>query len=231
MGRYLYKLTDEQGNTRKNTHWDVGTKHEVRRELRICTHPLCTSSYIHAYENPLVAVLMNPIHANFKAPILWRAVGWVSRREGELKCGCFSLRIIEKLPLPEISVAQRIRIGIYSALSICSEPDFVLWAKNWLAGTDRTVSAAATAANAYVANASAASAVAYAAAYANATAAYATAAAANASAYAAFAYAASATAASAYAANASAAAAAANAVKASNLNLIKIIKRAMKEEK
>ena len=209
MGRYLYKLTDEQGNTRNNTHWDVGTKHEVPRDLRICTHPLCTSSYIHAYENPLVAVLMNPAHAKFKAPILWRAVGWVSRREGESKCGCFSLRIIEKLPLPEISVAQRIRIGIYSALSICSEPDFVLWAKNWLAGTDRTVSAAATAANAYVANASAASAVANAAA---ASAAYTSAVA-------------SATAASAVASAASYAA------YTSNLNLIKIIKRAMKEEK
>ncbi len=212
MGRYLYKLTDEQGNTRNNTHWDVGTKHEVRRDLRICTHPLCTSSYIHAYENPLVAVLMNPIHANFKAPILWRAVGWVSRREGELKCGCFSLRIIEKLPLPEISVAQRIRIGIYSALSVCSEPDFVLWAKNWLAGTDRTVSAAAATASAYVANAPAAHAAADAAAASAAASAAYTSAVANAT--------------SAYAT-----AAAANAVKASNLNLIKIIKRAMKEEK
>ena len=59
MGRYLYKLTNAQGYTRNGTHWNVGVKHEIAKELRDCTKPLCSSSYIHAYENPLVAVLMN----------------------------------------------------------------------------------------------------------------------------------------------------------------------------
>lgn len=197
MGRYLYKLTDEHGNTENNTHWDVGVKHEIAKELRDCTIPLCSSSYIHAYENPLIAVFMNPVHAGFKSPILWLATGWVSRREGMLKCGCFSLRIVEKLSLPVLSTTQRVAIGIHCALSVYTEPTFVEWAKNWLAGVDRTVRAAEAAASVIAA-----------------------------AIYAAHAYDAAAEAAVDAAADAADAA-----QTVQELNLVRIIKRVMKEEK
>jgi hypothetical protein len=245
MGRYLYKLTDEYGNTKNNTHWDVGVKHEIAKELRDCTIPLCSSSYIHAYENPLIAVFMNPAHADFKPPILWLATGWVSRREGMLKCGCFSLRTIKKLPLPVLSITQRVKIGIHCALFVYTEPTFVEWAKNWLAGVDRTAAAAAAAAPPAATRATAFAAAAYtatAAAYAAATAFAATrdAARAAAAAYTATdriaatrdAYAAYAAADRIAAAAAVAAADAATHVRAAQkLNLVKIIKRVMKEEK
>jgi hypothetical protein len=202
VAKFLYKLTDEFGSTKNNTHWSEGIKHEIAKELRDSTKPLCSKHYLHAYENPLVAVFMNNRHAKFSKPRLWLATGWVSKRDGQLKCGCFSLKIIKEIQLPKLTVAQRVRTAIYCALSHPVSNNFHTWAVDWLSGKDRTrADAAAYAYDAAAAYAAAAAAAAYAAADA---AAYATASAASA------AYA-------AYAASAP-------------INLIEIIKRSIKEE-
>jgi hypothetical protein len=222
---YLYKLTDEFGNTKNQTHWAEGTRHEIAKELRDSTQPLCSKHYYHAYENPLVAVFMNPSHANFRNPILWRATGWVSKRNGQLKCGCFTLRTLQQIPLPVLTTNQRIRVAIQCALKEPQTESFKSWAKNWLSGVDRTFkTVTATQTAIYAAHAAV-----YAAA--NAT----QAAAVYAAAYAAVYAAANATAADAADAVDAAVYAAANAaayavVYAAPLNLIAIIKRAIREE-
>jgi hypothetical protein len=206
---YLYKLTDEFGNTKNQTHWAEGTRHEIAKELRDSTQPLCSKHYYHAYENPLVAVFMNPSHANFRNPILWRATGWVSKRNGQLKCGCFTLRTLQQIPLPVLTTNQRVRVAIQCALKEPQTESFKSWAKNWLSGVDRTFKTvtATQAAAIYAAHAAV-----YAAAYATQAAAV---------------YAAAVDAA---AANAVDAAAAYAVVYAAPLNLIAIIKRAIREE-
>jgi hypothetical protein len=234
---YLYKLTDEFGNTRDQTHWAEGTKHEIAKELRDSTQPLCTRHYYHAYENPLVAVFMNPIHANFQNSILWRATGWVSKRDGQLKCGCFTLRTLQQIPLPVLTTNQRVRVSIQCTLKRSQTESFKLWAKNWLSGIDRAADAAnaAYAANAtYAAYAACAAAdaadaanAAYAADAANAANAACAAHAANATNAACAAYAANAANAACAAANAAHAAIAAN---VAPFNLIAVIKRALREE-
>ncbi len=233
MSEFLYKLTNEYGNSFNHTHWSEGIKHEIVKELRDNSKPLCTEHYLHAYENPLVAAFMNPIHANYANPILWQATGWVQKRDNQLKCGCFSLRTIQKVPLPVITQNQRVRAAIYCSLTQPQSEHFKKWATKWLAGEDRTAKAAD--ATAYAA----ANAVAY--AVANAVAYAAAKAAANAVAYAAdayadaYAYAAADAYADAYAvayaaANAAADNAAYAAANAAAFNLIKILKRSIKEE-
>jgi hypothetical protein len=210
---YLYKLTDEFGNTKNQTHWAEGTRHEIAKELRDSTQPLCSKHYYHAYENPLVAVFMNPSHANFRNPILWRATGWVSKRNGQLKCGCFTLRTLQQIPLPVLTTNQRVRVAIQCALKEPQTESFKSWAKNWLSGVDRTFKTvtATQAAAIYAAHAAV-----YAAAYATQAAADAAAAA-------------DAVDAAVYATHADAAVANA-VVYAAPLNLIAIIKRAIREE-
>jgi hypothetical protein len=224
---YLYKLTDEFGNTKNQTHWAEGTRHEIAKELRDSTQPLCSKHYYHAYENPLVAVFMNPSHANFRNPILWRATGWVSKRNGQLKCGCFTLRTLQQIPLPVLTTNQRVRVAIQCALKEPQTESFKSWAKNWLSGVDRTFkTATATQAAVYAAHAAvyAAANATQAAIYAAHAAIYATQAAAQADANAAVVYAA------ADAVDAAVDAAAYAVVYAAPLNLIAIIKRAIREE-
>jgi hypothetical protein len=139
--------------------------------------------------------------------MLWQATGRVQKREGQLKCGCFSLRVVQRVQLPEITLNQRVRAAIYCALTRPQTDNFIHWANEWLSGRNRTQAAA------NAAQAAAYTATAYTAAYAT-DAAYAAAVDAESDA-------------------AYAAAQAAQAVvyaDATPFNLIKILKRAIKEE-
>jgi hypothetical protein len=141
----LYKLTDSCGKTRNGTQWGPGISHSGTGEGK-----LCGPGWIHAYEHPLVAVLMNPIHANFKNPRLWEAEGEVGLRDGQLKCGCRTLTTVREIPLPAITTEMRVRFGILCAKEVCAYPAWIAWADKWLSGEDRTQAAAAIAARATV---------------------------------------------------------------------------------
>jgi hypothetical protein len=147
----LYKLTDSCGKTRNGTQWGPGISHSGTGE-----GGLCGPGWIHAYEHPLVAVLMNPIHANFKNPRLWEAEGEVGLRDGQLKCGCKALTTVREIPLPAVTTEMRVRFGILCAKEVCADISWNAWADRWLSGEDRTQAAAeawAAAASAWAARA------------------------------------------------------------------------------
>ena len=75
MSETYYKLTDEYGCTRNEVQWGPGVSHSAEGE----ESRLCTSGCIHFYRDPLIAILMNPVHANFAKPRLWECVA-----EGEV---------------------------------------------------------------------------------------------------------------------------------------------------
>jgi hypothetical protein len=136
----LYKLTDSCGKTWGGTQWGPGVSHSGTGEGE-----LCGPGWIHAYEHPLVAVLMNPIHANFKNPRLWEAEGEVGLRDGQIKCGCKTLTTVREIPLPSITTEMRVRFAILCAKEVCAYPAWIAWADRWLSGEDRSEAAAAKA--------------------------------------------------------------------------------------
>ncbi len=139
----LYKLTDSCGKTRGGTQWGPGVSHSGTGEGE-----LCGPGWIHAYEHPLVAVLMNPIHANFKNPRLWEAEGEVGLRDGQIKCGCKTLTTIREIPLPAITTEMRVRFAILCAKEVCADLSWNAWADRWLSGEDRSEAASGAAAEA-----------------------------------------------------------------------------------
>jgi hypothetical protein len=156
----LYKLTDGDGQTWGGTQWGPGISHSGTGEGE-----LCGPGWIHAYEHPLIAVLLNPIHANFQNPRLWEAEGEVGLRDGQIKCGCATLTTIREIPLPEITTEMRVRFAILCAKEVCTCLSWNAWADKWLSGEDRSwasADAAAWAARASAARASAARAAAWA---------------------------------------------------------------------
>jgi hypothetical protein len=138
----LYKLTDDQGQTHgdgtKNIQWGAGITHKAAGPAN---GPLCSASWIHAYEHPLLAALLNPIHADFKSPQLWSASGVVGKRDGQLKCGCRQLTTVEQIELPKILIEQRVRFAIGCAWARASHK-WQSWAQDWLDGKDRSAEAA-----------------------------------------------------------------------------------------
>lgn len=139
----LYKLTDGDGKTRNDTQWGPGVSHSGTGEGE-----LCGPGWIHAYEHPLIAVLMNPIHADFKNPRMWEADGEIAIRNGQLKCGCATLTTIREIPLPEITAEMRVRFAILCAKYVRACSAWNAWADKWLSGEDRSAEAAAVASRA-----------------------------------------------------------------------------------
>jgi len=188
-----YKLTNKYSQTRNGTQWRPNVSHSATGDSK----KLCSDGWIHFYTDPLIAVLMNPVHANFLSLKLWECETSGKELHESLKSGCKTLTTIREIPLPEITLTQKIAFAILCVKEVCPDKSWNEWADKWLSGEDRSKAAAYAAANA------AAAYVAY--AYDAANAAYA---------YAAYAYDAAyayAAAANAAAANAAAANAAANA--------------------
>jgi len=139
----LYKLTDKHGRTRageiNETQWGSGVTHSAQGAP---DQPLCTDGWIHAYEHPLIAVIMNPIHASLRKPRLWAAAGEIGAREGQIKCGCRTLTTIREIPVPKISMEQKLRFAIGIGMLSWNNFAYHQWARNWLSGADRTTEAA-----------------------------------------------------------------------------------------
>jgi hypothetical protein len=130
----LYKLTDAFGKTRGGTQWGAGVTHTAQGSPDL---PLCTYGWIHAYEHPLVAVFMNPIHGGYKNPLMWEAEGEVEIRELDFKCGCRALTTIRQMALPVITREQRVRFAIGCAWPFNPNSTWKEWAVKWLTGQDR----------------------------------------------------------------------------------------------
>jgi len=133
----LYKLTDQHGCTRQTTKWGKGITHKATGEGAT----LCTEDVIHAYKNPLLALLLNPIHADIEKPQLWEAEGEIVADDG-LKIGCKELTTIKRIRVPKITTEHRVRFAILCALEVYDNKEFAHWAKSWMDGSDRGRAAA-----------------------------------------------------------------------------------------
>lgn len=108
---------------------------------------LCSGSWYHAYHHPLLALFLNPIHADFKQPILWEAEGrGAFQDDNGLKCGFASMRLVKRLEIPEITTEQRVRFALLCAKEVYKETSFVEFADKYLFGEDRSQKTAARAA-------------------------------------------------------------------------------------
>lgn len=99
---------------------------------------LCNSSWLHAYSDPLIAILMNPAHASFANPKLWEAIGEGKFINDGLKCGFTKLTTIKEIPLPELTLERKIEIGLLCAKLFCKNANWNFWANCWLNNEDRS---------------------------------------------------------------------------------------------
>ena len=94
-----------------------------------------SDDYIYVYDNPLVAVLLNPIHANFPWPLLWEEDAVDVQSDRGLKFGAKEVTTLRQIPVPEISTEQTVRFGILCALAVSKKAQFQSWAEAWLSKT------------------------------------------------------------------------------------------------
>jgi len=137
-----YKLLTQDMKTRKGelneTDWsDVGEWHEATG-----TGGLCSDGVLHDYDDPWIAVVMNPAHANIGNPVMYETERGGRFLTDMLKCGSRRMRLLGRVDLPDIPLLQKVAFGILAALEGYPYEKFRSWAMDWLSGKDRSASAA-----------------------------------------------------------------------------------------
>ena len=154
----LYKLTDKDGYTRRGErnqlHWSEGCTHSAL----LSGNELCSGAVIHAYYDPLLAILLNPLHCAYdlNSCRLFECSGEIVATDYQLKCGVKTLHCIREITKPEITTEQRARFAILCAKLVYNDPSWNNWADNWLNNVDRSTRAARYAASYAASEASAA---------------------------------------------------------------------------
>ena len=131
----VYKLTNQKFMTHKNTLWGEGVTHETSG-----SGPMCSSGWLHYYHDPYLAVLLNVLHAQISNPLLWEAEAEGEYRDDRgLKGACTKLTTIRQIPLPEISLEERVGFAIRCAKLTNLEEFWVKWADEWISGKNRQI--------------------------------------------------------------------------------------------
>jgi len=134
----VYKLTDQKMQTHGGCQWEPGVPRETDG-----SGSLCGPGWLHYYHDPLLAVLLNPIHADIADPVLWEAEAeGLHKDDCGLKGGCTRLTLIRQVDLPQITTEQHVRFGILCAKAVCNDRAWSAWADRWLDGSDRSQAAA-----------------------------------------------------------------------------------------
>lgn len=145
----VYKLTDQKMRTYRGFQWSL---HKI---AKTSGHgPLCSPAWLHAYEDPLLAVFHNPRDANIYNPRMFKAEthDGIILRDGHMKLGTTKLELLEEMQIPQVDMINRQaycilcaleRLKLFTNLSRdCVEKDFVKWAKAWISGKNRSSAAA-----------------------------------------------------------------------------------------
>lgn len=150
--------TGGEGPSATTLQWGEGVEHTVVPWRGV----LCEAGVIHCYDDPLVAVVLDPAHGRYTAGggggVLWQCE-WSGRSVAQAdKRGVETLRTLRVVEAPVVSVEQRVEIGIRAAVVVmpvvrrwaeavgCSDVLASLatvetWAARWLDGTDRSEAA------------------------------------------------------------------------------------------
>ena len=130
----LYKLTNARGYTREEhlncLQWGKGIIYEA---AGAAGQPLCTSGLMHCYLHKLVAVLCDCLDGNYGPDgRLWKCTGEGEFLSDGLQGGFRKLTSLEEVPLPKITMEERVHWGILCAIEVFDEELFSNWAKGWV---------------------------------------------------------------------------------------------------
>ena len=93
----VYKLTNEQMETRNGTKWEIGKEKSIEKNKQ--SSELCSDGVLHAYNSVELALLLNPIHANILNVRLFEADAHIVVSEWD-KCGAHKMILTKELDVP-----------------------------------------------------------------------------------------------------------------------------------
>lgn len=125
-------MTQEM-TSRNDLKWEMGVPNTITKP----GNQMCSDEVLHCYNHPVLAVIYNPIHVDIEHPRLFEInVDEIVATDG-LKFASKSQTLIEELPLPIVTLDQKIEFGIRAVKLVCEEKAWNIWADKWLSGEDR----------------------------------------------------------------------------------------------
>ncbi len=144
-----YKITDADGYTRKGQVGakDWGNNLGKTMEITKTGNTLCSDEVFHFYDHPALAVILNPIHGNYDTQTmrLWEVEAAEIVAHDGCKGGCKKMTFLKEIPIPKITIQQKVEFAIRVSLLVYHEKSYTRWATDWLSGKDRSADSASAA--------------------------------------------------------------------------------------
>ena len=99
------KLVNQDITTHGGFKWKVGKWYKIDKSDY--GSGLCSESYFHCYEHPLLAILLNPIHADIENPKLFQVNVKGKKESDQFKFGFTQMRLAKEIKLHKISMIQK----------------------------------------------------------------------------------------------------------------------------
>ena len=104
------KLVRQDMTTRGGFKWVVGKWYKIPKEQQ--GGDLCSQSWFHCYSHPLLAVLFNPIHADFDNPRLYEIRVRGKKKTDGLKFGFTEMKLEKRIALPVLTTNQKVAFAL-----------------------------------------------------------------------------------------------------------------------
>lgn len=99
----MYKFTSEDFMSHGGMRWEVGKTNRAEGEK----FELCTDGVLHCYEDPVLAVLLAPLHVDYENPRLIEVECSEPMVTDGLKFGCREQTMTREVTIPAVTIKQR----------------------------------------------------------------------------------------------------------------------------
>lgn len=115
-----YKFLTSRKESYAGTRWEIGKWKKVDGKVK----RLCSSSWLHCYCDPILAVLHDRIHGAYMeystgCKLYEVEVKGKSLTEGQIKEGWTEMRVKRQISIPKITLEIRLRYAIMCAIKVC----------------------------------------------------------------------------------------------------------------
>lgn len=103
-----FKLTDENMQTYNGFAWKLGEWEAIQKENQ--GGELCTAGWFHCYDDPVLAILLNPVHARIEHVRLFRCETAGRARYEQLKYGFTDMCLVREIAVPVLKDADLVEV-------------------------------------------------------------------------------------------------------------------------
>lgn len=159
----MYKLLTQDMKSHGGFQWEMGKEYRIDKPGKT----LCSDQVFHCYSHPVLAILLNPIHAHIDNPRSFEIEVDAIINDDGLKYGTKMQKLAKEIEVPQLDIMAKVDFSIRIAMDVYKEEGFTIWADTFLKRIDISETAARAAADAAAAEVAAAEVAAWVAAAAD----------------------------------------------------------------